>query len=140
MGPPGFTRADRCPGNADCSAQNWLPECDTDAAGGHVDTHNMVPEYSLDQPASVWNGLLAAYAAAQLRGPDSWCERLYEWEELSPAELSRLHGQLMAQGWIDVEIADRNVGLRYQLTTAGKRALAGTSLSEEIDVAEEAAA
>jgi hypothetical protein len=67
----------------------------------------------------------------QASGPDrqAWLDRVIEWQELAPRDLVRLHGELIAYGWLD-----QNTGITplprlgaalaaYRITTGGIRAL-----------------
>jgi hypothetical protein len=42
-------------------------------------------------------------------------------EGVVAAELSTLHGRLIALGYLKFKLIDRQVGLRYRLTPAGKQ-------------------
>lgn len=74
-------------------------------------------------------GLLEHYAT--LAGPDRqvWQDRRMRHDDCSPRDLTRLHGELLAYGWLE-----QNTGLTpvlrrdeapacYRVTTAGLRAL-----------------
>lgn len=54
---------------------------------------------------------------------DGWLERIDQMPEFDAEELTRLHGQLIALGFLKFEISGRSVGLRYKISTRGKNAL-----------------
>ena len=71
--------------------------------------------------------LLAHYAQYGEADREAWQDRLMELEGLSAKDLTRLHGELMAQGWIE-----QNTGVTpfvrpgvvagcYRITAAGLR-------------------
>ena len=73
----------------------------------------------------------AARAAAKAAGDedpqepgfDGWLERLNTLDDFSSEELTQLHGQLIALGFLKFEISGRSVGLRYQISPRGKQAM-----------------
>lgn len=74
--------------------------------------------------------LLDTYARSQDREPDTtWHDRVMELPGLSSDELSRLHGTLIARGWVDVrvgpDILDGAGRLQscYRLLPAGREAI-----------------
>lgn len=87
--------------------------------------------------------LLTHYAAAADR--DAWQDRLMELEGLAPRDLGRLHGELLAHGWIEQNTGSvpvLQVGAApqcYRVTPIGRRALqivaAGAKVEEEADAA-----
>lgn len=54
---------------------------------------------------------------------DGWLERIDRLEDVASDELTRLHGQLIAMGFLKFEISGRSVGLKYRISTRGKNAL-----------------
>jgi hypothetical protein len=74
--------------------------------------------------------LLAHYADRAGEDRQAWQDRVMEQEGLAPRELSRLHGELIASGWLE-----QNTGLAgaragavtgcYRATPAGRRAVKG---------------
>lgn len=50
-----------------------------------------------------------------------WVTRISVLEGVEAAELSTLHGRLIALGYLKFKLIDRQVGLRYRLTPAGKQ-------------------
>lgn len=61
---------------------------------------------------------------ATLESFDGWLDRINELEEFEKAELVQIHGQLIAMGFLKFEISSGSIGLRYQVSTSGKNALA----------------
>lgn len=76
-----------------------------------------------------WQLVLAAYHGAQTAAleanPDQtpWIPRLREVEGVKDEQLARIHGKLIALGFLKFELAGRNDGVVYQLTQEGKRAV-----------------
>jgi hypothetical protein len=73
--------------------------------------------------------LLARYAHAGAADREAWQDRVMEVQGLQPKELARLHGELIARGWVE-----QNTGVTpvlkpgvaaccYRVTSAGQRAL-----------------
>ena len=54
---------------------------------------------------------------------DGWLERVDELAGIEVSQLTALHGQLIATGMLKFEISGRSVGLKYQLSQQGKKAL-----------------
>lgn len=54
---------------------------------------------------------------------DGWLERIDSLDDFDAQELTRVHGQLIALGFLKFEISGRSVGLRYKISTRGKNAL-----------------
>jgi hypothetical protein len=66
---------------------------------------------------------------AAATGAETWQDRLEQLEDTNPRELVRLHGELLAYGWLEQNTGATPV-LRagaapacYRLTSAGKKAL-----------------
>ena len=70
--------------------------------------------------------LLTAYRTGLVSSTDGWLDRLNEVPGIESAELSRLHGKLIAFGLLDFQLSDRTGGMRYQLTSEGNQALKTT--------------
>lgn len=75
-----------------------------------------------------WQLVLAAYhseqiAAGQSEQFDGWVQRLPGVEGVKPEHLPRIHGKLIAFGFLQFELAERTAGVRYQLTRIGVMAL-----------------
>jgi hypothetical protein len=73
--------------------------------------------------------LLTHYAEAGAADREAWQDRVMQWEGVQPRELARLHGELIAYGWLE-----QNTGVTavlkpgvaaacYRITSAGLRAL-----------------
>jgi hypothetical protein len=58
----------------------------------------------------------------------TWTKRLYEQaehaEENETDPSCEAHGLLIAYGYLDIELAGRDAGIHYRLSSAGKKALA----------------
>lgn len=68
--------------------------------------------------------ILTHYAEA----PDAteevpWCSRVDAHIDDDNEHWGRTHGWLIAMGYLDFDLTDRNAGLRYQITTSGNRLL-----------------
>ena len=57
-----------------------------------------------------------------------WRPRLKEVDGVAPEQMTRIHGKLIAHGFLQVEIAGRTGGLLYQLSSVGRQA--GLRLAE----------
>ena len=119
--------------------------------------------YELDQLEEnpEWLDVLETYdrlvAAERKANPESegWVTRLHEVNGVETEDLSFIHGNLIAHGFLRFQIADRNSGMEYQLSQLGKKAVkrvgdqdveefsstadADQPVIAEIDQAEEAA-
>ncbi|HEV8060263.1 MAG TPA: hypothetical protein VGP68_10340 [Gemmataceae bacterium] len=89
---------------------------------------------------SVLFRLLELYANAGLDNPDAWQLRVMTLEGADDRRLSRLHGRLIAAGWLEFNIAAaraKNETMRcYRITAAGRRALRRALLGkDEEDIA-----
>ena len=73
-----------------------------------------------------------------------WICRLTEIEGLSSGRLSTIHGQLIAFGFLNFELTNRTTGMRYQVTSLGRRCLrwlaADTEVSAETSASDKQAA
>ena len=83
----------------------------------------------IEQP--LWRQVLDIYTdliiqAGQDRSEEDqgtrWTRRIAELDLIESEELSAIHGQLIALGWLTFQLEDRNAGLMYRITTAGKKA------------------
>lgn len=70
--------------------------------------------------AYVERGAAAKAASSEY---DGWLDRIDSLPEFSAEQLTRMHGQLIALGFLKFEIAGRSVGLRYQISPRGKQAM-----------------
>lgn len=52
-----------------------------------------------------------------------WLARIHQIEGLAKDELSRIHGRLIAYGFLKCDLAERTAEVVYQLTQAGKHLL-----------------
>lgn len=50
-----------------------------------------------------------------------WVSRIGQLEGVDPSQMSTLHGRVIALGYLKFQLIDRQVGLRYRLTPAGKQ-------------------
>lgn len=62
-----------------------------------------------------------------------WLARIHQIEGLAKDELSRIHGRLIAYGFLKCDLAERTAEVVYQLTLAGKQVvnLATTAMGAE---------
>ena len=67
----------------------------------------------------------AAKASDDTENP-GWLERIDSHPELAPDELTQVHGQLIALGYLKFEISGRSVGLKYQVSDTGRHAMEKT--------------
>jgi len=56
-------------------------------------------------------------------GNEGWVCRLTKVEGVSGNHLSAIHGKLIAFGFLNFELTSRTTGMRYQVTTLGRRIL-----------------
>jgi hypothetical protein len=70
-------------------------------------------------------GLLPAQSTTPSEaGRDTgWICRLTEIEGVSSSRLSTIHGKLIAFGFLNFELTNRTTGMRYQVTSLGRRCL-----------------
>lgn len=50
-----------------------------------------------------------------------WVSRIAQLEGVELARMSTLHGRVIALGYLKFQLIDRQIGLRYRLTPAGKQ-------------------
>jgi hypothetical protein len=78
---------------------------------------------------TAWRKLLEAYQSRQIElkksqpDADSWIPRLSGIEGVEPADLSKLHGKLIALGLLKFEMSGRHEGVQYQVSTLGRQSL-----------------
>ena len=92
-----------------------------------------------------WRIVLNAYHTASTAARESapqfngWLGRMPDLDGFEPDQLSRIHGRLIATGYLKFQLADRDAGLQYQLSPEGRRALNGTGeiSAEENETADE---
>ena len=95
-----------------------------------VDTSGML-EFALEELASheQWQQLLSAYHEKQLAAQrlnsehDGWVPRIQSLAELVDGQLPRVHGNLIALGLLQFELAGRTGDGHYQVSPLGVRAL-----------------
>ena len=92
-----------------------------------------------------WRATLQIYFDMQeeqrRQAPDSsgWVPRQTVVAGIDPAQLSSIHGKLIAFGMLKFDVVGRDVGVQYQLTSLGRRALLGESeIAEGAELAESA--
>jgi hypothetical protein len=74
-------------------------------------------------------GLLRHYADAGVADPEAWLDRLMILEGANARDLTRLHGSLIASGWLEMNVAvpkfsqPGTIASCYRATLAGLRAL-----------------
>ena len=89
------------------------------------------------------SGYFELYANAGLDNPDAWQIRIMTLDGTDERSLSRLHGRLIAAGWIEFNIAAaraKSETMRcYRITAAGRRALRRAHLDKYDDETGEAA-
>ena len=56
------------------------------------------------------------------KGP-RWFSRVATLDDVDPTQLSSIHGQLIALGWLKVQVEDRSSGLTYRISAEGRQAL-----------------
>jgi hypothetical protein len=81
--------------------------------------------------------LLAHFVAAGEPDRQAWQDRLMQIDGVEPQALVKLHGELLACGWVDLN-AGESPGLRdgvvpqcYRATAAGRRALREAETDED---------
>jgi hypothetical protein len=90
--------------------------------------------------------LMEHYTSAGAADRPAWQDRLMELEGLKPAELARLHGALIAHGWVEQNTRQTPflkpgvVACCYRVTGAGVRALRLAKAEGAVDEDLEAAA
>ncbi len=79
-------------------------------------------ELSLLQDNPDWLVLLNAYAVAE---PDQegWVARVSDLDGVELEDVPQIHGKLIAFGFLDFQLTDRNDGVLYQLTSLGRQGL-----------------
>lgn len=95
-----------------------------------------------DHPASLeiqCLEVLGCYAVCETvtKAQDSefsgWVDRISNAPNIDPAQLSGIHGQLIARGLLRFEFSGRARGLQYQLSPQGREALGRGSLISDDD-------
>lgn len=76
-----------------------------------------------------WRLILEEYQRreAQVNASDpeaeGWVPRISTLIDIKDEELPKLHGKLIAVGYLKFQLSGRNTGVKYQLSPAGKNAL-----------------
>lgn len=52
-----------------------------------------------------------------------WAQRIDSLEETEPGELSAIHGQLIAMGWLKFQFETEQAGLMYRVSSEGRTLL-----------------
>jgi hypothetical protein len=80
-----------------------------------------------------WRRVLAAYQAQKQAAPEDegWIARVRTVEGICPDHLPQIHGKLIALGLLKFQLAGRETGICYQLSTLGRHVLAGTVAAHE---------
>jgi len=55
------------------------------------------------------------------RATQPWKKRMGDTLGLDEAQVSKIHGRLVASGLLEIDVVDRNAGLCYRLTRDGKK-------------------
>jgi hypothetical protein len=82
--------------------------------------------------------LLDCYVQASAASPEVWRNRVDQLDGVEPKKLVRLHGELIAFGWIELNLGA--VPTCYRSTAAGRRALkrSGAGRADQDYIAEAA--
>jgi hypothetical protein len=73
--------------------------------------------------------LLACYQERAAGDRQAWQDRVSDWQGVESRDLVRLHGELLAYGWLEQNTGAADVARKaaapacYRITTAGTRAL-----------------
>jgi len=109
--------------------------------GQRVDIFGMI-DFELEElnRCEGWQSVLIAYKNAhealkqqetESNPSDGWLSRLKSVDGVEFDDLPRIHGKLISLGLLKFQLADRTMGMRYQLSGLGKRAI----IPHEIDAA-----
>ncbi len=138
-------------GHASAPSQNWRPRSIVPVIWGVSirvisavrlsDILRMINyELSQLQDNPEWLDVLRAYSEST---PDEQgrLTRVHDIEGIAEEHLPRIHGKLIAFGFLDFELADRHEGVFYQLTSLGRQGLirlrdTGDDTVEEADADE----
>lgn len=77
-----------------------------------------------------WLKLLSAYAHAEPL-EEGWLTRIGQVEDVADERLPRIHGKLLALGFLDFQFSDRTGGVHYQVTSLGRQGLLRTHSDDE---------
>lgn len=120
--------------------------CGVDDAIHFADIHHML-EFERQElmENTDWRTVLTAYRerrdTAKANDPEfeGWLDRVMAIDGIEEDDLPRLHGKLLALGFLKFQLAGRSEGVRYQITGEGVKALenlTGPVADEELDVEE----
>ena len=117
-------------------------------SGASVDNFSTMDELDIIQLRRNpdWKAVLQVYYDLQQQAKEkdptaeSWIGRQVEVTGVEPGNLSAIHGKLIAFGFLKFDVGGRDVGVQYQITHQGRRALLGESASADdaSDLAESA--
>jgi hypothetical protein len=89
-----------------------------------VDTSSMtLPELDQFDAEPLWRVVLTAYQERLATIETGWAPRLPAVEGIDAAELSPIHGKLIAFGFLKFEMGTGDEGVQYQLTPLARQAL-----------------
>ena len=111
-----------------------------------VDTSSTMDEFDILQLRKNpdWKATLQVYydlqqqAREQSPQGESWLARQVNVPGIEPDRLSAIHGKLIAFGFLKFDVGGRDVGVQYQVTHQGRRALLGEPANDTVDMAESA--
>jgi hypothetical protein len=84
-----------------------------------------------------WRLILEEYQRreAQLKTSDpesdGWVPRISSLNEVKDEELPKIHGKLIAVGYLKFQLSGRSTGVKYQISPAGKLALKNKAIVVE---------
>ena len=78
---------------------------------------------------------LNARALEQDPEAEGWVERLQKVDQVEAEQLSRIHGKLIALGFLKFELGNRHAGVQYKITRSGQRALNSITQKSHPDAA-----
>ena len=107
-------------------------------SGRPVDTEGMIA-FEMDQLREnvEWQLVLSAYHAEHLVAKeqtpeyDGWLPRVAAVEGVRDERLTRIHGKLIALGFLKFQLAGRTAGVRYQLSRLALEAINRLNGSED---------
>jgi hypothetical protein len=89
-------------------------------------------DYELLAGQPVWQRLLLDYlemtsqqaeSSEEMPSGPRWAGRIVALDDLEPAELSQIHGKMIAQGWLLFQMENGEGGLTYRVSPEGRRLL-----------------
>ncbi|MEI8378651.1 MAG: hypothetical protein WCJ09_00890 [Planctomycetota bacterium] len=111
------------------------------AVSESVDTFSTMDEFDIIQLRRNpdWKAVLQVYYDLQQQAREKepsaecWIGRQIEVTGVEPVNLSAIHGKLIAFGFLKFDVGGRDVGVQYQMTHQGRRALLGETASADDD-------